>query len=122
MARSRRLGVAKFLPAFGGNWWLFRDRFPVALAAGNVNGSSAVPGPGLRAVTDVESKIFTTGSRLRGGGQDSPVWGESKVVWTQGDGSGFARSPGRPLAGLRLTISWILARMAMAFCRRLVVR
>jgi hypothetical protein len=102
MARSRRLGVAKFLPAFGGNWWLFRDRFSADLAVGNVNGSSAIPGPGLRAVTDVESKIFTTGSRLRGGGQDSPVWGESKVVWTQGDGSGFARSPGRTLAALIL--------------------
>jgi hypothetical protein len=97
-----RKGMAKFQPAFGHKWWLFRDTFGTALAAGSVDGSAAAPGRGLRAVTDVESKIFTLDGRLRGGGQDTPVWGESKVVWTQPDGSGFVRSPGRTLAALIL--------------------
>jgi hypothetical protein len=96
----RRKGVAKFQAVYGGGRWVFRDRFRVDLGAGNVDGSAAVPGPGLRAVTDVEGKIFTVGGRLRGGGQDSPVWGESKVVWTRPDGSGFDRVAGRTLAAL----------------------
>jgi hypothetical protein len=52
-------------------------------------------------VTDAESVIKTLAGRLRGGGQPtSPVWGESKLVWTNDTGAGYTRAAGRTLAAL----------------------
>lgn len=82
--------------------YLLRDKFLTDLTAGNLDGTAAEPGPGLRDVNDVESKIFTVDDRLRGGGQDSPVWGDSMLLWTLADGSGVPRLPGRALAALIL--------------------
>lgn len=81
---------------------VFRDLFTKQLAAGSLDGTAAEPGTGLREVTDAESKIFTADGRLRGGGQDTPAWGDSKVVFTDAAGNGFARATGRTLVGLLL--------------------
>jgi len=76
----------------------FRDHFIYNLAPGSLNGTLATPGYGKRAVTDVESVIKSLSGRLRGGGQpSSPVWGESKILFTKNDGAGFARVTGRTL-------------------------
>ena len=57
--------------------YLLCDRFDNPLAAGSVNGTNATPGPGVRAVTDTESKLSITGSVLSfAGGKASPVWGD----------------------------------------------
>jgi len=44
--------------------YLLRDEFDTAITAGSVNGSSATPGPGARAVTDTNSKISIAGGNL----------------------------------------------------------
>lgn len=97
-----RRHISKHLPSHNSRWWVFRDRFSADLDPGSVDGTTAAPGLGLRSAVDLESKIFTSGGRLRGGGQDTPVWGESKVVWTRPDGTGWSRKAGRTLAALIL--------------------
>jgi len=57
--------------------YLLRDIFDYALAAGSVNNTPAVPGPGLRTVTDTESKLSLSGGQLSiSGGKASPAWGD----------------------------------------------
>ena len=53
--------------------YLVHDEFTNAVAAGSVNGTAAVPGPGTRGVTDTESNISITGGLLvYAGGKSSP--------------------------------------------------
>lgn len=82
----------------GGITYLLRDTFGADVSAGSLNGTAAAGGK--RHVTDVENKIFTLSRRLRGGGQDTPVWGESKVAWSKADNSGWSRVAGRTLASV----------------------
>jgi hypothetical protein len=61
--------------------------------------STAYPGKGLRQVTGALLK--TLAGALRGGSQtSSPVWGSSKILWTDNLGNGFARVPGRTFCAL----------------------
>lgn len=80
--------------------YLLRDQFLTDYAAGTMDGTPSEPIVGRRQVVDTENKIFILTDRLRGGGQVTPVWGDSKMVWTNAQGSGFARAAGRTMAGL----------------------
>lgn len=51
-----------------GEGWLLRDEFSRALAAGSVNGTAAVPGPGTRTVTDTGNIFSITEGVARIGG------------------------------------------------------
>lgn len=82
--------------------YLLRDQFTAEIAAGSLDGTYTTPELGLRDVTDVETVIFTDDGRLRGGGQLTPVWGESRVIWTHADSSGIVRAAGRALAAVLL--------------------
>jgi hypothetical protein len=66
------------LGAGGGEQYLLRDDFSDTLAAGSVNGTLAVPGPGTRAVvTDTESKVSLSGGKLVfAGGKAAPAYGD----------------------------------------------
>jgi len=44
--------------------WLLRDNFTTPLAAGNVNGTAAEPGPGVRTVVDIASKLSLSSGEL----------------------------------------------------------
>lgn len=82
--------------------YLLRDQFLTDYAAGDLDETVSEPIVGIRLVTDAEGKLFITGDRLRGGGQDTPVWGQSKMVWVNTQYGGFARATGRALVGLIL--------------------
>lgn len=82
--------------------YLLRDQFLTDYAAGTMDGSPSEPIVGIRHVVDAENKIFTLADRLRGGGQDTPVWGQSKLAWGNAQNLGFARVTGRTLVGLLL--------------------
>ncbi|MBM3136394.1 MAG: hypothetical protein FJZ89_14160, partial [Chloroflexi bacterium] len=57
--------------------YLLRDNFDDVLAAGSVNGTYAVPGPGTRTVTDAESKLSLSGGVLSiSGGKAAPAYGD----------------------------------------------
>ena len=94
------IGQMMLMRRGGGITYLLRDLFTTDRAAGSVDGTDAEPGVASRDVTDIENKIFTESGRLRGGGQDSPVWGESSISWTADGVSGYARATGRVLAAL----------------------
>jgi hypothetical protein len=106
MAGAERMRPFLFAPAvFGGvKQGLLWDKFKTTLAAGFVDGTYAEPGHGLRVVDqDIEDVIKTLTGRLRGLSQPTtPVWGESRIYWTDDAGSGFARIPGRTLVALIL--------------------
>ena len=95
--------------------YLCRDVFTTARVAGSLDHTNAEPGPGKRHVTDVESVILTTASRLRGGIQATPVWNESAVFWSQSDDSGFARGIGRTLYGVIVPEDPIFGNNDIAF-------
>lgn len=82
--------------------YLLRDQFLTDYTAGHLDETISEPIVGIRRTTDAESKIFITLDRLRGGGQDTPVWGQSKLVWETTQYGGFARVTGRTLVGLLL--------------------
>lgn len=82
--------------------YLLRDQFLTDYAVGNLDQTVSEPVVGIRLVTDAEGKLFITSDRLRGGGQDTPVWGQSKLVWVDTQYAGFARATGRTLVGLLL--------------------
>ena len=57
--------------------YLLRDEFSVDVAAGSVDGTAAVPGPGTRKVVDTESKLTIAGGNLMfAGGKAAPEWGD----------------------------------------------
>lgn len=62
----------------GGIPWLLRDDFEDTLAAGSVNGTPAVPGPGTRVVVDTTNKLSISGGNLvaviAGGNSDPGYW------------------------------------------------
>lgn len=78
--------------------YLLRDRFDTDIDAGSLDGTAAEPGPGLRELTESPDRMYALGGRLRDGGYDLNEWGNSKILWTQADGSGIARIAGRTLA------------------------
>lgn len=64
------------LAGAGGIEYLLLDRFSTPLAAGAVDGTAAVPGPGTRTVTDVEDKIAIAGGLCVFTEQATKAWGE----------------------------------------------
>ena len=54
----------KLLGAGGGESYLLRDDFSDTLAAGSVNGTLAVPGPGTRTVIDTNTKLSIGGNAM----------------------------------------------------------
>lgn len=57
--------------------WLVRDEFTVDVAAGSVNSTAAVPGPGARTVVDTENKLSVgSGVLAFSGGKASPTHGD----------------------------------------------
>lgn len=56
--------MRKLFLALKQNNYLLNDQFTADLAAGAVNGTLATPGPGVRAVTDANSKLSITGGVL----------------------------------------------------------
>jgi len=57
--------------------YLLRDEFNSPLAAGSVNGTAAEPGPGIRTVTDTNSKISVSSGALvfgAGTGSSDGIW------------------------------------------------
>jgi hypothetical protein len=108
------MNIRKLFPLLGGGISLaggiFRDVFQSTLAAGSVNGSQAQPGPGVRNITDVEANIITDRSRVWGFYQPtSAVWGESKLVYTNG-GTGWSRAIGRTLVALYTSMDGLTAQ------------
>lgn len=60
--------------------YLLNDDFSDDRAAGAVNGTYAFPGPGLRTVTDTESKLSLSGGNLVfSGGNASPGWSDPSI-------------------------------------------
>lgn len=74
--------------------YLLRDDFSDTLAAGSVNGTLAVPGPGgARVVTDTENKLSLSGGNcVFASGKASPAWGDP-AIWY----AGIVRAVGRLL-------------------------
>jgi hypothetical protein len=74
--------------------YLLRDDFTDTRAAGSVNGTLAVPGPGgARIVTDTETKISQSGGNtVFAGGKAAPAWGDPGRWW-----AGIVRAAGRLL-------------------------
>lgn len=102
--------------------YLMRDQFLTDKTAGTLNDTVAEPIPGIRGVTDVENKLFILDDRLRGGGQDTPVWGQSKMAWQDAHYGGFARVIGRTLVGLLLPEDTIVsADIAFGFASALTI-
>jgi len=80
---------------------ILHDEFLINLLTGTINGTFSLPGHGKRFITDVENNIDIYDSSIRGFYQPtSPVWGESKSVFTQDNATGFNRVIGRTLIGL----------------------
>lgn len=66
------------------NSYLLDDEFSDVKAAGAVNGTFAVPGPGLRTVTDTESKLTISGGNLVfSGGKAAPAYGDPGLWYAQ---------------------------------------
>lgn len=77
----------------GAGRWLLRDEFTDTRAAGSVNGTSTVPGPGTRTVVDTENKISVGSGVLSiAGGKAAPAYGDPALFL-----SGVSRSAGRIL-------------------------
>lgn len=88
--------------------YLFRSQFLTTVPAPITNPYAAEIG-GNWVTTDAESKLFTLLSRLRGGGQNTPVWGDEKLV-----SAGFARAQGRCYAAL-ITLEDAYSDIAVGF-------
>jgi hypothetical protein len=62
--------------------YLLRDEFTTPLAAGSVNGTNAEPGPGVRTVVDVGSKLSLSGGNLvSNGGPGSGIYVDPRLVY-----------------------------------------
>jgi len=73
--------------------YLLRDQFTTDRSAGDVDGTAAEPGPGLRDVTDTESKLtIATGALTFAGGKASPANGDPGILYPS-----IARTAGRVL-------------------------
>ena len=71
--------------------YLVLDKYSDTIAAGSVNGTDAVPGPGVRTVTDTENKLSLSSGRLQfAGGKAAPTFGEPGIWFTDS----FVRNPG----------------------------
>ena len=86
------LTIRKLLLDVGGIQWLLRDEFTTALAAGSVNGTAAEPGPGVRTVRDVESKISVAPGWVEWAAQATAVYAEQDLIYTN---IPLTRTPGR---------------------------
>lgn len=71
--------VDVFIP---GIKYLLRDEFTSPLPAGSVNGTNAEPGPGVRTVRDVESKIALSGGWAEFTPQATAVYAEQDLVFS----------------------------------------
>jgi hypothetical protein len=80
------IAIAHSLTAGGaGIGYLLKEDFSTDLAAGSVNGTTAVPGPGGdRAVVDTESKLsLSSGSLAINGGKAVPAEGDPGIWWPE---------------------------------------
>lgn len=74
--------------------YLLRDEFSDGtLAAGSVNGTVSIPGPGTRVVVDTDNKISISGSEgVCSGAHSTPVFGDPRIMWIPKD---LTRKAGR---------------------------
>lgn len=71
---------------------LLRDEFYTDRAAGQINGTSAEPGPGTRIVTDTEGKAYITNGKLYLTPKSTPSYGDPGVWYPT-----ITRTSGRAL-------------------------
>ena len=86
---ARQLQTGDTLSIGETSGFLVRDEFSDTLAAGSVNGTNAVPGPGVRTVVDTENMLSVAGGLLSLSGKSVSSYTDPRLVY-----DAVNRSPG----------------------------